>query len=237
MELLSMPLSTSILQEFERESPIAYHVTDLRGFNTLVKLQGKRKDVACFTRGSEGISKGAITDGTILVKLSGKSSFYSGVDFKSRLDRNGNRWIGKFGDVNYGSENIKDSIIYKEFSKIMKDKIMAIYPIDSITDMWPLLDEYSSGKEKAEFIKWYYDETKKIINKKFIQKVQKNMAKLTGSSGGEYNNDELFLHDFKILEVDIIDKYDEGPDEYKVELNKLKAYKPKLISRWDVEKI
>ena len=239
MAILSVPLSPSILQQFEREIPLAYHVTDLKGFNTLMKLQGKRKDIACFTRGSEGISKGAISDGTILVQIKGKSSFYSEVDFRSRLDRNGNRWIGKFGDVDYGAEHRWNSIIYREFSRVMKDKIMDKYPIDGIEDMWPLLDEHMSGKEKAEFIKWYYDEAKKIMTKSFIKKVQKNMEKLTGASGGEYDNNELFIHDFNILKADIIDKYDEGEKEYKVEMNKLQGYgfKPKLISRWDVEKI
>jgi len=243
MANLAIPLSPSILQDFERKIELAYHVTDLKGFKNLVKLQGKRKDVSTFTRGSVGISNGAMSGGTLLVQLHGKSSFYSKMDFMSKLDRNGNRWIGKYGDVDRGSENNKFSVIYNEFSKLMGDKIEDKYPVDSSDDMWYFVSDHMSGKEKAEFIGWYYDEAKKIISSKFLKKVQKNMSKLTGASGGDYNNDELFLHDFKILQVDIIDKYEEGEEaalkEYEKEYDQLRSHgwEPKLILKSDIENI
>jgi len=211
MAKLSLPLSPSLLQELESDVPKAYHVTDLNGFKNLSKLQGKRKDVACFTRGSEGISKGALTNGSILAEVSGKSSFMADKDFKSKLDRNGIRWIEAYGDVG-GEEFSRDSIILNKFSKIMEDKILHKYSIKRIEYMYNLLTDSMSGKEKGEFIKWYFDESKKIMNKSFISDVRDTIKRFRSSPRNPYSNNELFIHDIKILNVSVIDTNNDWVD-------------------------
>jgi len=223
MAKLAVPLSPSLLQELEVDIPKAYHVTDLKGFKNLLKLQGKRKDVACFTRGSEGISRGALTNGSILTEVSGKSSFMADKDFKSKLDRNGIRWIEAYGDVG-GEEFSKDSIIFNKFSKIMEDKILHKYSIKKIEDMYNLLTDTMSGKEKGEFIKWYFDESKKIMNKSFIKDVRDTIKRFRGSPRNPYSNNELFIHDIKILNVFVIDTDNDWVDPESPDFDEFDKY-------------
>ena len=94
-----LPLSPSILKEFEVDVKNVYHVTTIKGLQKLAKLQGKRVDVAGFTRGSKGLSKGLLNDGEILTTLDGKSSVEFENDVNTRTDRNGIRWLSPNGNV------------------------------------------------------------------------------------------------------------------------------------------
>lgn len=217
MSKVSLPLTPTLLQSVEKNIDKAYHITDISGFKTLYKLQGKRKSISCFTIGSRGISQGAKTDGVILVKLQGKSSFYSRTDFYSKLDRTGTRWISKYGDVD-GKLDSKDSVIYNLFAKVMEKKILKKYPIKNIDELFLYIKEMDR-KEKTIFIKWYYSESKKIINKSFINSVIKKME-LYGGHAHTYTNDELLLHNFKILNVYIV--FENVKDKSK-EYRKIKA--------------
>ena len=61
--------------------------------------------------------------------------------------------------------------------------------------------EELDGKGKAEFIKWYFDESKKLISKKLLDDLRKSIAKNTS---GAFNNNELFVNNIKVKGVKII---------------------------------
>jgi len=231
MANLSMPLTPSILKEFETDIDTAYHITDLKGFQNLLKLQGKQKDIACFTKGSNGIAKGAKTNGSILAKVSGKTSFHSAVDFMSVLDRNGLRWIdGKRRDDN----------LISDFKRKMEKEIMETFDLINIKVLQENIEGLDS-KQKARFIGWYYDKSKKIIDKKMINSVMEFLKKEAISKSGEYTNDEVFIHQLKIEEVKIVNKYDsnypEKEYEDEVEFLKKKNFNINFIDRDYVRKI
>jgi len=191
LEMMSryyLPLSPSILNKFERFVPKTYHVTSFAKTENIRKLQGKRKDIATFTRGSAGLAAGAIESAQILFTLEGTSSFKSEADFSSRLDRNGIRWLDA------QSQEDKDSVVNNKFSKAIKKVIDKKYGSVDLDSM--------DNKRKAEYIKFYFDSAKKIINKPFLDSLQKSLAK--GINPGAYNNNEILLHNFKIKKAEII---------------------------------
>ena len=67
-----LPLSPSILQEFEKNIKDVYHVTDIKSYPKLKQIQGRRVDIAAFTKASFGVVKGLLTDGELLVTLNAR---------------------------------------------------------------------------------------------------------------------------------------------------------------------
>ena len=94
-----IPLSPSILKEFERDVKGVYHITDIKGLQKLAKLQGKRVDISTFSKGSKGLGVGLLTSAEVLVTLDGKSSIDFSGDVASKVDRNGIRWLSSHGSI------------------------------------------------------------------------------------------------------------------------------------------
>jgi len=200
-----IPLSPSILKEFEIDIDMAWHITSRKNLETLKKLQGKRKQIPTFTTGSDGISYGAQSAAEILVNLSGKSSFRGKYDFFSKLDRNGLRWLDPMGYSDLGAHN--------KFTVPMNAKIIKYLEDENFGDDLDRFDipdaiKDMAGKEKAKFIKFYLDTAKKMMNKKMLELI--NTAIESGFKG-TWNNDEVLLHDFTINYVMTI--VDEGGNE------------------------
>lgn len=225
-----MPLTPSILKDFEIFIPEAYHVTDFYGVKNIMKLQGKRKDIATFTKGSEGISRGAISDGDVLFTLEGYSSFQSSRDFESVLDRNGHRWLNPLKD--------KDLIVNNNFSVPMKSAIIKEYNLKDRFGISALV-ENMNAKEKAQFIKFYFDEAKKLTTKSLLKKIKDSIAK---SYTGYYDNNEILLHNFKVKSIKLILDTDFEDDDYKEEArNNFADYSNEevdgYITRLEIERI
>jgi len=197
-----MPLSPSILKDSEIFIPEAYHVTSIKYVSNVVKLQGKMVDLPTFTKGSEGISRGAFEKAEVLFKLSGYSSFSALKDFNSDLDRNGHRWLNPWNN----------KVVDKKFSKKIYKEIIKEYNLDDIYDI-PSLVNGMDNKEKYKFVKFYYDKSKKIITKSLIIEIQESISK---NHTGSFDNNEILLHNFKVLELLVIN---DGPDEYGAEDN------------------
>ncbi len=69
------------------------------------------------------------------------------------------------------------------------------------------LVEGLDGKGKAQFIKFYMSEAKKLTTKSLLEKIKKSIQK--NYVAADYDNNELFLHKFKILELYIVGNSDE----------------------------
>lgn len=189
---MMLPLAPSILKDFEKEVKGVYHVCKIEDLKNIIKMQGKRRDIATFSKGSSGISHGTSGVADVMVILDGKTSFSAELDFNSILDRNGYRWLGLYSGKEY--------VVNNKFSVKMRplmEKYLGVYRHqmeDTVFNM--------TGKEKAKFIKWYYDTSKKMLTKKLLKEIADDLAK--GFEGG-FNNDEILLHNFKIKGIYIID--------------------------------
>ena len=206
-----IPLSPSILKEFERDVKGVYHVTDIEGLQKLAKLEGKRVDISTFSKGSKGLSGGLLRTAEVLVTLDGKSSIDFAGDVASKVDRNGVRWLSSHGTI---SPEVND-IVFAFGRKILK-KVVSNFKISeevpgSSTRTVPLHIRVGNwihdkdGKTKREFIKYYHTEAKKLINKQLINKINKAVS-WYGSDKYElpFGHDEILLHNFKIVSSRII---------------------------------
>ncbi len=207
----NIPVTPSLWKQFEVDREI-YHLTDYDGMVNLKKIEGQKKMVAGFTEGGRAVAFGGgkLTDGTVLAKLKGKVSFSSPHDMGTFLDRNGNRWIP--WDEVLGMDN---EYVWINFTKKITDKIKKRYKIKD--NMEDYLKMYSlTGKEKHDFIKWYFDEAKKLLTKKFIKGLLKQLE-ITMSHWRP--GDEALIHSFKIIDVKTVMNYNELDG---FELNQLK---------------
>ena len=197
-----IPLSPSILKEFERDVKGVYHITDIKGLQKLAKLQGKRVDIATFSKGSKGLSVGLLRSAEVLVTLDGKSSIDFAGDVASKVDRNGIRWLSSHGSI---SKKVND-IVYAFGQEILK-KVVDNFDIPSKKNFAMSIDvgnwiHDKDGKTKRKFIKYYHTEAKKLINKQLIDKINKA---LSGKGWVPYlGHDEILLHNFKIVNSKLI---------------------------------
>ena len=204
-----IPLSPSLLKEFERDVKGVYHVTDIEGLQKLAKIQGKRVDIATFSKGSKALSRGLLRSAEILVTLDGKSSIDFVNDIATKVDRNGIRWLSSHGGM---SDRVKD-IAFAFGQKILKKAVRNFdipeavpgsgsrtVPLHIRVGNW-IHDK--DGKTKRNFLKFYHGEAKKLINKQFIDKINKAASHET-SWTPHLGHDEILLHNFKIVSSRII---------------------------------
>jgi len=200
-----MPLTPSILKDFEIFVPEAYHVTSIASLKNTIKIQGKKVDLPTFTRGSRGLSKGAIETAEVLLKVEGYSSFSADEDFESTLDRNGHRWLHPLKDEDY--------VVNNKFSTKIAPIIVKKYNLDNRYSV-PNMVKAMNGKEKGEFVKFYYEEAKKLITKSLIDDIKDSISR---SYAGAYDNNEILLHNFKIKEIKVVDNGDEHDVEENIQ--------------------
>ena len=202
-----IPLSPSILKKFEKDVKGVYHITDIKGLQKLARLQGKRVDIATFSKGSKGLSGGLLRTAEVLVTLDGKSSIDFAGDVASKVDRNGVRWLSSHGSI---SQEVND-IVFAFGQKILK-KVVDNFDIPSKKNFAMNIDvgnwiHDKDGKTKRKFIKYYHTEAKKLINKKLIDKI----SKATEPDYTQFKHDEILLHNFKIVNSKLIRSSD--PDK------------------------
>ena len=207
-----IPLSPSILKKFEKDVKGVYHITDIKGLQKLARLQGKRVDIATFSKGSKGLSAGLLRTAEVLVTLDGKSSIDFAGDVASKVDRNGVRWLSSHGTI---SPEVND-IVFAFGRKILK-KVVDNFDIPSKKNFAMNIDvgnwiHDKDGKTKRKFIKYYHTEAKKLINKQLINKINKAVT-WYGSDKYElpFGHDEILLHNFKIVNSKLIRSSD--PDK------------------------
>ena len=204
-----IPLSPSILKEFERDVKGVYHVTDIEGLQKLAKLEGKRVDIATFSKGSKALSRGLLRSAEILVTLDGKSSIDFANDVATRVDRNGIRWLSSHGsitkDVNdivfaFGQKVLKKVVLNFQIPEEVPGSSTRTVPLHIRVGNW-IHDK--DGKTKRNFLKYYHTEAKKLINKQFIDKINKAVS-YESAWVPHLGHDEILLHNFKIVSSRII---------------------------------
>ena len=228
----ALPLTPTLLKEWEKDVPLTYHTCSVRSLQRLIKLQGRNVDISTFTKGSEGIAQGIASTATILVELSGKASFGTQVDIHATVDRNGYKWLD---EINYG---ISKTLLNK-FTKKMRKKVAKYLGVKE-PNTWEMRDvivDTFDGKQKNKFIKWYYDEAKKLINYNLLQDIADDINNGDRDGYEEYNNNEILLHKFKIIRVRIIADHSYDEEEIRDELDYLKIKYGNTVEREWVQNI
>lgn len=234
-----LPISPSILQKFEKDITV-YHITDINGMSNVIKHQNGRKDLATFSRGSGSLSKGIHTKGEVLFTLKGKTSFASDVDASTILDRNGIRWLSNFW---------KADIRNDAFTNKMLKAIESRYTIPPnanprfLDPIWQRVNKMvtaMSGKEKSEFVKFYIDETKKLLTDSTMKAIMDEIEKLNVEQGLDANHNEILLHNYKVIDIKIIKSSD--PSKYETlkknaESAGINISKYKTIDQQDLAKL
>ena len=202
-----IPLSPSILKEFERDVKGVYHVTDIKGLQKLARLQGKRVDIATFSKGSVGLGFGLLRSAEVLVTLDGKSSVDFASDVATKVDRNGIRWLSSHGTISkrdndiafaFGREILKKVVSNFKIPEAVPGSGMRTVPLHIRVGNW-IHDK--DGKTKRKFIKYYHTEAKKLINKQLIDKINKAVSWVGPKA---FQHDEILLHNFKIVNSKLI---------------------------------
>jgi len=227
-----LPLAPSLLEDMERDVKNIYHVTDIKKYDKLKRIQGRRIDIPCFTKGSMGLTQGLLTDGEVLVTLNGKASAFFEGDVNTHLDRNGLRWLSPKGNVSKPVNDIVFALGLKigdkaiEHFNITREDPMQRrlhLPTDIAIGNW-IYDK--DGSTKRKFMKFYYDEAKKLVNRPLIDKINKALG---WRDNQNISHNEILVHNFKIVKAQLI--VSEEPDKAE---KMWKAAEEKGILDWDV---
>ena len=214
MLLGALPLNDWIFRKkgIEFDVPQAFRIDSTQGMKKFGK-QGKTAQLPVFTKGSTGIANGAKEPPHFLLELEGKSFAKFDLDARTVLDRNGKRWL-------LPSDHKRNKYFIDISNKILKlvTKKLGIESYKALDDIARgdaiSMFRKRSGKEKREFIRWYYSTAKKLMPKDFEKKVSQILDTEVNAT---YTNDELLLHEYKLKKVWLIEEavetfldYEEG---------------------------
>jgi len=185
-----LPLTPTIMSEFEQEIDNVYHVTDEEGLKTIKKIQGHKNQISTFSRGGEAISYGVRREAQFLVKLSGKTSFNADSDFNSQLSRNGHKWLDP-------ARTEKGKVIFNKFSMIMNKLMIKKFKVKDRFEVRNVVEKLDV-KGKKQFMKWYLDTAKKLINRKLLDDIRDSINNSKKTMSG-WDNDEYFLSEIEEL--------------------------------------
>jgi len=191
---LSIPVSTNMMDRlgysYEDE---AYHVTDIQYLDSLVKLQGKKKQISAFTKGGSELMR-LPSNPTVLVKLEGNIVIDSASDMWTLLDKQGRRWItlaDKSDDIGTEySEKLKffiKGILNKIVKKLGYNELEAQTSYDSELSKM-------AKKDRAILYKEYIKEIEKYLEKDGYKLLNKHLKENIS-----YSYNEVVLNNFKIL--------------------------------------
>ncbi len=183
----SIPLSPSLLKKRIEPVQTAYVVTDEKGLKRILKSQKRQTDISAFTKGSFGLSTGAMKEAEFLLKVKGKTGFHSPIDIGSMIDRNGRKWILSNGET-YSEQDIKT---VKSFSGRIRKHMGKLFNKPTFQ---------MDGQEKKEYIAAYYDKAKKMLTPKFIEQLIREME--LDNFNPTFSNDEVVLHQYEVLEIE-----------------------------------
>jgi hypothetical protein len=184
-----------------QETETVYRVAGLQSAKNIKKREGKKGIYTGFTKGSTGVSRGIFSGSQYLWVLEGKVQLDSDHDFYTRLDRNGYRWFRSTEFKNMMEVKVKE--YFKE--KNLEGYSWSYYQ-NYLTD--EKVDKKEQGERKRDFIKWYYDTSKKII-KYYGKDIVKEIKDKYKDPTAGYANDEILFNEYKIIGAYIISNYSE----------------------------
>jgi len=182
-----MPITPSLMDKFKiRYEPI-YRVAGLNSPKTEKKYENKKKVFSGFTKGSQGISSGAISGGVYLYEKSGDVLIELPRDAGTSLDRNGHKWL-----------NLYTLDLSTKFKGKIFDKMNKYAKKFTNSNIDYFIKNEATQKQKRDFIKWYYDESKKLLTDNFIKNLIKEYIDSIKGVNTIWNNNELLYTNYKL---------------------------------------
>jgi hypothetical protein len=187
----------------------AFHITDRKGFENLVKRQGRKNSISTFNRVStkymlKTLLYGIETDGQVLLKLKGKQAIEFGFDaFTARTD-SGKRTV-MLADrewdrvyVDFGPENKKT---FNNLKTFLGTRLKMMTILKKPEDM--------DGSEKQKFIKTYLDSTENYVTKH----AEEIRALFTDDLKSTDSYNEVVMEFSKIIKAYVIDDGEFNPEK------------------------
>ena len=212
-----IPLSDWVHRDNEVYEECVYRTTDVDSLSYLTKDKNTRKQIPTFKIGSYGIGMGARQKAQILLEMEGYVAVNLDNDSITMIDRNGKRWFNPKLDKNTFKEKMNKIILkkYPDIENFLKSERIIMMFVDKHK-------YFDTGKKKAEFIKFYYTEAKKLFSGKLMDEIKEEYDKLNKKF--TFTNDELLLTKYKIKRAWVIKENNtyEEIEECKKELEKFK---------------
>ena len=191
-----LPLSLNIIQKLvEPIRTTSLHATDVENLSTIASLQGSKKSISTFNKTSKYgklvQGKGMHTKGGIIVAVSGVVLAQSIMDLWTEPDKQGRRWVNPGTIIaNLGREQ---DVVFN-FAPELKP-----YKEEWSKNMY---DKPATSKEKAEFIKKYYDAADRYM----LSKKKEFQEKYLNSNALYYDSDwnEVVLSQIKIESILVV---------------------------------
>jgi hypothetical protein len=201
-----MPITASLLKDNETKIPKAFKVASIESLKSLYKYQHQKKQISTFTKGSFNLSFGAILKAEVLVELKGKAAITFKKDASTVVDRNGRRWLSTLDkralpdtwEVFVNDVLIEiDEYMQKNHSEYYGDYKFSWEPSDNIEQNLKIVKKYFTGKDKKDFIKWYFKMIKEYLDNDIFAIVKDEMHNRAANS--DFENDEVVLHDYEVV--------------------------------------
>jgi hypothetical protein len=213
----------------------AFRVTSYSNLDKMIKSQGNKTQWSCFTKGSNGLTLGALNRTELLIELEGNYSYIFKDDLNTKTDKNGKKWFLP----------TRLDKIWEKYSKPILEKSLNFLKIDSFfisdTDenqkLLKIFENFSK-KEKQSYIKWYYKEAKKLIKNDLLKLIDDDII-----TNNEilFTNNEILLSEIKIIKAwflkeNIVSKFlEENQEKEEIYFKMFENSKYKDFNTWIIE--
>ena len=235
---VKIPVSSVILDKVfpDKIRTTVFHITDIKGINSLMKLQKKQKTISAFffmdtSYLMQGIKS---NNGGTIAELDGNVIVSAESDIMSMPDKQGRRWIELVSFSQYGAiEDDAVDVIDKLGDKYNWHKDNFGYDDDPFGKYWSL-QGLLDNKSKSLLIKDYIDGMTKVL-KKNKTTVEKALRTYSNKRVTKRSWDEQLVDQFTIQKIHFLTTAGGGlggiKDDFKAILDKKRIpYKD-----WDID--
>ena len=222
---------------FDNKKQKVYRIAGEKSLNNMIKNQNTKTMYSGFTKSSNDLSTGIYSGGDYLYELYANVVFKAEYDFFTNIDRNGYKWFSS-GVFKYKIIPLVDKYFENKI-EFYKNKISkstdynVIYTYLNATDITGKDHKKTKGKRKQDFIKWYYDTSKKLLTKDLLKEIKQEII---SNKSITYSNDEVVFNDYKITGIFIPVTKEMSNSEVQQRKEKIKDFKGYIMVS-DIAKI
>jgi len=222
---LMIPLSGPMFKRIWPDTirTTVFHTTDLRGLESLKRLEGGKKTIsAFFSMMSKYMEGGIASGGGIVIEMEADVLVSAADDIMSQVDNKGRRWVevSWFANAQRGGTGPKFAVVERELNDLIRNLVVKhLEPIlgnrartDHEFILWGNMKrELKDSKKLSLVIKDYFDGVEKIIKKN--SEVMGNIFYGYAKSKRQTENawDEQIVNNIEITKVHIIDFTTKAP--------------------------
>ena len=222
---LMIPLSGPMFKRIWPDTirTTVFHTTDLRGLESLKRLEGGKKTIsAFFSMMSKYMEGGIASGGGIVIEMEADVLVSAADDIMSQVDNRGRRWVevSWFANAQRGGTGPKFAVVERELNDLIRNLVVKhLEPISgnrARTEhefvLWGNMKrELKDSKKLSLVIKDYFDGVEKIIkkNSEVMGNIFYGYAKSKRQT--EQAWDEQIVNNIEITKVHIIDFTTKAP--------------------------